>query len=285
MSSVIHTLYTFQSLNEKVVGDLYLPTNGQAPYPTVVSGPGFGGVKEIMLGAYAGALADAGIACLVVDFVGYGASSGTPRQDIRPFDQVQTLRDALTALGEDPEKRFDVQRLGIWGTSLCGAHALVIAATDPRIKAAVAIIPHIHIEPSAKPPSFMTEQDLDADPLPTIQVFGKPGDLAVMTSDGSFEWSEKMTKEAPSFKNEVTIRSLRQMVEYNISKYAKDVNLPLLVLTAVDDSITPAEKIHKALQGARQVEIKDFPGTHFELFSNFMQDTVVLTVNWLKSKL
>jgi dienelactone hydrolase len=110
---------SFTSLNEKAAGDLYLP-KGNGPFPAVVTGPGFAGVKEMLIPDYANALADAGIATLAFDYIGFGASGGKVRQDIKPKDQIQTYVDALGFLEKDP--RFDAKRLGAWGTSLGGAH-------------------------------------------------------------------------------------------------------------------------------------------------------------------
>src|ERR1700744_1092504 len=130
----------FPSLREIAAGSLYLPA-AAGPFPDVITWPGFAGVKEMLIPDYAAALADAGIATLAFDYIGFGASTGKVRQDIKPDDQVQTYRDALNFLEKDA--RIDPKRLGAWGTSLGGAHTLVLAATDPRVKRGVAIIPHI----------------------------------------------------------------------------------------------------------------------------------------------
>lgn len=70
----------------------------------------------MLVPSYVRSLASAGIACLSVDFIGFGASGGKVRQDIKPFDQIQTLREGLDCLEKD--ERFDAGRLGVWGTSL-----------------------------------------------------------------------------------------------------------------------------------------------------------------------
>lgn len=87
----------FPSLGETAAGSLYLP-DGNGPFPAVITGPGFAGVKEMLIPDYAVALAKAGIATLAFDYIGFGSSTGKVRQDIRPNDQIQTYRDALDFL-------------------------------------------------------------------------------------------------------------------------------------------------------------------------------------------
>lgn len=127
---------SFPSVGGTSAGDLYLP-QGNGPWPAVVTGPGFAGVKEMLIPDYANALAAAGIATLAFDYIGFGGSTGgKTRQDIQPQEQIQTYKDALGVLERDA--RFDKKRLGAWGTSLGGAHTLVVSANDPRVKVGVA---------------------------------------------------------------------------------------------------------------------------------------------------
>jgi uncharacterized protein len=240
---------------------------------------------------YASALADAGVATLAFGYVGFGASTGKVRQDIRPDDQVQTYRDALNFLEKD--KRVDPHRLGAWGTSLGGAHTLVVSATDSRIKRAVAIIPHIKIGEDAAEDRLSLVDAMTADaeaamiggPRVMIGVSGPPGAKAAMTTDGAVEWTERVTKNAPNFKNEVTASYLMAMAEYSTEAYAQKIKIPLRAITAKDDPITPAKYIHEALKGVPGVDFKDFPGTHFGLFGANLTATIDLTVDWFKSKL
>lgn len=245
----------------------------------------------MLIPSYATSLASSGIACLSVDFIGFGASGGKVRQDIKPFDQIQTLRDGLNCLVSD--SRFDPKRLGIWGTSLGGAHSLVLAAEDKRIKAVVALIPHISIPA----PGLMERVGLGIPIVSdffwrtlgfapaTMAVTGNAGDKAVMTTDGAMEWITEVTKEAPRYRNEVTLASLLQMVSYNTKPYARRVKCPLLAICAVEDGITPASKIHDALEGMGNVECVDFEGSHFGLFGESLGETVELTTAFLKKHL
>src|SRR5271155_778315 len=103
--------------------------------PAVAMAHGLGAVKEMYLEPFARRFAKAGIAALVFDYRGFGASGGEPRQRVSPHDQMEDYRNALTWLSLQPE--IDANRLGIWGTSFSGAHVIQIAAHDPRVKAVV----------------------------------------------------------------------------------------------------------------------------------------------------
>ncbi|OZM74686.1 hypothetical protein CFN78_00075 [Amycolatopsis antarctica] len=61
-------------------GDLYLPEGATGPVSTVATAPGFRGVKEPLMPAYATALNETGIAVLSFDYAGVGESEGEPRQ-------------------------------------------------------------------------------------------------------------------------------------------------------------------------------------------------------------
>ena len=68
-----------------------------------------------------------GIATLIFDYVGFGASGGELRQHVDPAAQVAQFRRALDWLTADP--RIDASRLGVWGPSMAGGHTLTLAAT------------------------------------------------------------------------------------------------------------------------------------------------------------
>src|SRR6266576_738542 len=116
---------------------LFLPKAAApgARVPAVAMAHGLGAVKEMYLEPFARRFAAAGIAALVFDYRGFGASGGEPRQRISPRDQMEDYRNALTWLSLQPE--IDADRLGVWGTSFSGAHVIEVAAQDSRVKAVV----------------------------------------------------------------------------------------------------------------------------------------------------
>ena len=268
-----------------LAADLYLPTRCEAPLPAVVTGSGFGGVKEMLLPHFGRALAHAGIAVLAVDYAGFGGSAGEPRQDLDPRAQIRDLRRGIDRLCSDP--RIDASRIGVFGPSMCGAHALVVAGTDPRVHAALAMVPFVRAP--RKPPAPRIVLAIAADvlrralslPSKRVQVAGQPGDLAVMTTDGALAWIDAMSAKAPTFRNEVTVRSLVRVARYRpmSSIGPTGIRVPLRTILSTSDSITPARLARDALRGV-QHDVVEFPGSHFELFDEHLDEVTRLTVDW-----
>ncbi|MBV8868411.1 MAG: alpha/beta fold hydrolase, partial [Acetobacteraceae bacterium] len=119
----------------------YLPERAAGRHPTIVMAHGFSAVKEMYLDRFAEAFAAAGLAALVFDNRNFGASDGTPRQEIDPWQQVRDYRDAIT-FAETLEET-DRGRLGVWGSSYSGGHVLVLGAIDRRIRCVVSQVPLI----------------------------------------------------------------------------------------------------------------------------------------------
>src|ERR687889_2239821 len=122
-------------------GWLYLPDGAASPVPTIVMAHGFSAVKEMYLDAFAEAFAAGGLGALVYDHRNSGPSDGEPRQEIDPWEQVRDYRHAITYARTREE--VDRDRIGIWGSSYSGAHALVVGAIDRRVKCVVAQVPLI----------------------------------------------------------------------------------------------------------------------------------------------
>jgi fermentation-respiration switch protein FrsA (DUF1100 family) len=269
-----------------LAADLYLPDHASGPVPAVVTGSGFGGVKEMLLPEFAKALAAAGIATLAIDFAGFGASAGHPRQQVDPRAQIDDLRRGLRFLSNDP--RIDANRLGVWGPSMCGGHALVIAGTDTRVRAAVALIPFV--KPPSEKPALKISLAVLVDAVRRaiglrggmIAVSGRPNERAVMTTDGALDWIKAVSAAAPRFRNEVTIASLLKVGAYRPMERVgpAGINIPLRTILASADSITPAASARAELARVANHDVVEFPDTHFELFGAHLSEVVRLTVEW-----
>jgi hypothetical protein len=169
----------------------------------------------------------------------------------------------------------------------------VLAAEDKRVKAVVALIPHI----SVPTPGLLQRVGLGIPivsdlvwrflgyPPTILAVTDHLGDKAVMTADRAVEWIAKVTEDSPNYKNEVTLANLLQMVQYNAKSYARSVKVPLLAISVNENETTPASKIHDAMDGMANVKFRDYPGSHFGLFGEYLDETVVLTTEFLNKHL
>jgi len=103
----------FTSGTDTVRGWLYLPDEGDGPFPVVVMAGGWCYVKEIVQPTYAEMFARAGYAAVLFDYRNFGDSGGARRQHIDPHLQIEDYRNAIS-FAETLEE-VDPDRIGVWG--------------------------------------------------------------------------------------------------------------------------------------------------------------------------
>lgn len=156
----------FYSEGVQCAGRLYLPKgfSADAKLPGVVLAPGWMQTAA-SIEKFAAIFAARGLVAMAIDYRGWGKSGGyvylaepvqhddrlrfsqhTARVRIRrkrlvPNDQILDIRNAVAYLQGEPG--IDRARVGVWGADMAGGHVVVAAATDARIKAAVAQAPII----------------------------------------------------------------------------------------------------------------------------------------------
>jgi uncharacterized protein len=260
----------------------FFPAEGAGtPGAAVVMAHGFSAVKEMYLDRFAEAFAAAGLNALVFDNRSFGASDGEPRQEIDPWAQVRDYRHAITYASTLPE--VDPARIGIWGSSYSGAHVLVVAAIDRRVKAVVSQVPlisgHANLRALVRADfiaGFREQFDADrvarfrGEPPVMVPVVDKDplAPSALPTAD-SWEWfSETGNTRAPSWRNEVTLRSVEMFTEYEPGSYLPYISpTPLLMLVAAGDHLVPSELAIAAFETAHQPkELVIVPGGHFDAY-------------------
>lgn len=236
----------FDSEGATCRGWLYSPAGGRRA-PAVVMAHGFSAVKEMRLDRFAEAFAEAGLACLVFDYRGLGASDGSPRQDIDPQAQLTDYRHAISTARALPE--IDGARIGVWGSSYSGAHALMLGAIDRRVRAVVSQVPMIDGWESferlagvegraALVEQLIAERErIYAGGVPAmIPVVTAGSDFAALATPDAWEWFQMMARIAPSWRNQVTLRSLERLLEYGPGRFVDRIApTPLLLVAAARD--------------------------------------------------
>lgn len=243
---------------------------------------GFSAVKEMHLDDFAEVFCAAGFAVMVYDHRNLGASEGEPRGEIDPVAQIRGYRDAITWLQEQPG--VDANRIGAWGSSYSGGHALVLAATDRRVKCVVAQVPAIdgwgilqRLIRGDMIPLFRQQFDADraaryrgAAPAMVPVVPEDPTGLGALPTADSIDYFTRTAKDrAPSWRNEVTLRSVEMLSEYNPGSYIARISpTPLLLVVAMGDVLAPAdialEAYERALQPKRLLMLD---GGHFDPYT------------------
>ncbi|HKQ76287.1 MAG TPA: acetylxylan esterase [Blastocatellia bacterium] len=147
-------------------GKIFTPKglSADSKTPAVALAPDWGETAA-SIEKYGAHFASRGLVAMVIDYRGWGRSGGflqtvdevktddrlrfsqmTAKARIRrkrliPREQILDIRNALYYLQGEPG--VDRARVGVWGAGMAGGHVIVIAATDARIKAAVAQTPVI----------------------------------------------------------------------------------------------------------------------------------------------
>jgi fermentation-respiration switch protein FrsA (DUF1100 family) len=262
-------------------GWLYRPDGAAGPVPTVVMAHGFSAVKEMYLDSFAEAFAAGGLGALVFDNRNFGASDGEPRQEIDPWQQVRDYRHAITYA----QTRSDVaaDRIGVWGTSYSGGHVLVLGAIDKRIKCVVAQVPLVSgfrniqrlvrqdfLAPNREAMNTDRAARYRGEPPAMVPVVDPdPMATSALPTPDSWEWfSEAGKGKAPAWRNEVTLRSVEMLMEYEPTAYLERISpTPLLMVVAALDHLTPSDLALEAYQQAREPKrLVLLPDAHFDAY-------------------
>ncbi|WP_330230430.1 alpha/beta hydrolase [Nocardia sp. NBC_00508] len=280
-------------------GWLYEPVNtAAAGVPLVVMTHGFAGVKE-WVAPFAEVFSKAGLACLVYDHRGFGTSDGEPRYEVDPMAQVDGYRDAITFAqtldGIDPD------RIAVWGTSFAGAHALVVAAIDRRVRAVVSQVPLTHgwamfsrlVSPIALP---AMHEAIAADRL--ARAAGKPyqmiksasddpTDLVAMPGADVYEWLMANGPQIPTWRNEVTLSSVDKLQSYAPEAFLRRVSpTPLLMVIADNDTLTPTDvALTSYAEALEPKQLELIPGGHFEVYGERFDQASSAARNFLLTHL
>jgi dienelactone hydrolase len=263
-------------------GWFYRPDDATGPTPLVVMAHGFSATKEMHLDDFAEVFAAAGLSVLVYDNRNLGESDGPVPGEIDPWQQIQDYRAAITWGGLRDD--VDADRIGVWGSSYSGAHVLVVAAIDRRVRCVVSQVPLISGSENARrlirSDHFAgLRQAFDADRVARYQG-GAPAMIPVAWTDSPDEpcalptadthdfFLGPILERAKTWRNEVTLRSVEMFVGYEPGAYLPLISpTPLLLVVAAGDHLTVADI---ALAGyERAAEPKKLlllPGGHFEAY-------------------
>ncbi|MET7999243.1 alpha/beta fold hydrolase [Amycolatopsis sp. NPDC005232] len=257
-------------------GWLFVP-DAPGPRPAITMAHGYAGVKEHGLEPFAEAFADAGFVVLVHDHRTFGASDGTPRQDVDPWRQIADWRRAITFLEARPE--VDPERIGLWGTSYAGGHAIVLGATDRRLKAVVAQVPTISgVEQGLRrvpPDGVAALEHAFAEEDRAVGRGEPPRSQTIVSADPAVPASYRAPdavgfylQDIPEgiWENQVTVRSTRAARMYEPGAWVSRVSpTPLLLVVALNDTITVTDLALTAYERALQPKgLELIPGGHFD---------------------
>ena len=276
---------------------LFLP-DVASPSPAITMAHGYAGSKYHGLQPFAELFARAGFVVLVHDHRGFGDSGGSPRQDVNPWQQVADWRRVVSYLESLPQ--VDSTRIGIWGTSYAGGHALVLAATDRRLKAVVSQVPIIsgieqgkrRTSPELQPAleAFLTDDERS-------QFRGEPANYIAVVAEDKSQRAAYYAPEVIDFylqplpqgkwENKVTVRSGFWSRIYEPGAFIPLISpTPLLMIVADEDRVTLTDVELAAYERALQPkQLKLIKGGHFAPYLKQFHQAAGEALAWFRQHL
>ncbi|MEV8569597.1 alpha/beta fold hydrolase [Streptomyces sp. NPDC051322] len=293
--SVIKQQVMFPVEGTTVRGTLRLPP-GPGPHPAVVLGHGWSMVAGGNLEDFALAFVSRSTATLSIDFRHLGLSDGLPRQDLDPWRQIEDYRMAITYLGGLEE--IDSDRIGVWGTSFSGGHVLVVAATDPRVRAVVSQVPTINGYQASlrrNSPATLKRQAAAFQADREAQLRGEtPAVIATVTSDpsapASYPDAESLSymsgegERTGTWLNYTTLRSAERARAYAPGEFVPRIESAQLLMVVADrDVVTPTDLQVAAYESARTVKrLVVVPGGHYAPYHEQFETASTAAADWFE---
>lgn len=267
--------------------------------PCIVLQHGFAAVKEMGLDRYAEVFQAAGLAALVYDHPGFGTSdavTGTPRQELDPWQQIRFIQHAITYAQARPD--VVASAIGLWGSSLGAANAYVTAAIDRRIKAVVGQAPAtsgsehfrhlVRIDNwAAMDAAFDGERQAraagaQATVIPVVDA--DPTAMSALPTPDSYAWfTGAADDQPPSWRNELTLLSMEYFRGYEPRAY-----IPLVAPTPLLMIVFPLDRLASGQLATQAYETASHPkklqlvaGGHFDAYTGpGFQVTSTAARNW-----
>lgn len=275
----------FTSNGTRCSATLMLPDCGGRRPPLVVMGHGFGADKSAGLPRFAERFTGAGYAVLMFDYRGWGASDGSPRFLVDQRRHVEDWRAAVAFARGLP--MVDAKKMVLWGVSLAGGHVLEMGAERHEgVVAVIAQSPHVSGRATAaKIPLSLLVRGTWAGAVDVVgsmfgrphyaKIVGRPGELAAMSTEESWEGFMGLLPPGARFENKVLARAFLTIPWHDPIRKAERIDVPVLIISGKKDSITPVEAIEAAAKRISGCELRVLDCNHYEPHSGRMFDAFV----------
>ncbi|ACB96544.1 alpha/beta hydrolase [Beijerinckia indica] len=286
--------------SDDIVGTFYLPEdNGPRRVGCVVLGHGWGMVAGGDLEDYARAIVECGLAALTFDYRNLGKSGGMPRQHIDPWKQVEDFRAGISFVRS--QREVDGERIGIWGSSYGGGHALTVTAIDPRVRCAVSQVPTINSWRAARArldaaawnaqqAAFIADREAvfaGAEPATIQSVSADPAASVAYRGEESYRYMSGEGQRCPEWRNHTTLASIELARGYEPGSYLRRItDVPLLMIVADRDTITPTDLQREAFASlATEKALLEVEGGHYAVYQEHFDKTSSAAAEWFASHL
>ena len=271
---------------------LYHAGSDDIKRPLVVMSHGLAAVKDLYLDPFAQAFAAAGLNVLVFEHRGFGKSGG-PRLDIDPWAQVRDTQDVISFGQTLPF--VDPARIGVWGTSFSGGHAIVLGAIDRRVKSVVAQVPTVDGYTTflrRQPPHLIGKMEarfaeerarlLRGEPATLLDLLPQGDQPGVFKDPEAIAFFNLPASKPPSFKAKMTLLSAERARDYNPVEFVARVSpTPLLMIVADNDTVTGTDLDLAAYERALEPKkLELFPGAHWSPYVDAQERAIAAATDW-----
>ena len=293
-----HTEVNIPSVTGKKINAWLYEPSTPGPHTVLVMGGGIGLVKSGGLPPFAEAFQAAGYAALTIDYLSFGASEGTPRNNLSLSQELQDFRDVLTWVRSNAS--FDNAKIVVWGASLGAMNATALIAEDHALAAAIVLCPAVDGLLAALqaplwrslPMTFFAVLDVIGSwfglgPLYlTTANTGKSSlSLAFLSAPDVPEgWARLMPEDGSTFLNQVTARGLFTVLVHRPGRRAGRSVKPYLAVCTEHDSVANLGAAEHAAEIAPLGEMVRVKGGHFDVYKGGIsfEETVKAQLVFLK---
>jgi dipeptidyl aminopeptidase/acylaminoacyl peptidase len=270
------------------------PDEASGPLRAVIQGPGWLGLKDARLYVrYHEALTAAGFGVLVFDYRGFGDSEGD-RSRISFAGQLVDLINGVSYLTSRDD--VDAEAIGVFGTGgTGGGNAVLLAAADPRIKAAVSQVPVADGE------DWLHRMRSEYEWLAFLQGLDDDRKERAATGKGRLVHPREeimvptAERRATSVKGDVddriptaiSLSAADEILIYRPIDAARRLATPLLVVAVEGDATTPTDhavQLFDAATGPREL-IMQRHTTHYAAYDQYWEQVTPRIVAWFDTHL
>lgn len=273
------------------IAALWRTPDHDGPYPAIVQGPGWLGLKDAKLYVrYHEALVAAGFAVLIFDYRGFGDSGGDTGV-LSPARQLQDLVNAVTYLTTREDVVVDA--IGTFGTGgTGGGNAVLLAGIDPRIKAVVSQVP------VADGTDWLHRMRQEHEWLAFLASLDEDRRLRVTAGQGrQVHPREEIMVPTPERRattvkadvddripGAISLSCAEEILAYRPLDAAQRLTTPLMVIGVAGDATTPtdhAEKLYAAAKGPKSLIMQNHT-THYAAYDRYWEQTTPRIVEWFE---
>jgi dipeptidyl aminopeptidase/acylaminoacyl peptidase len=176
------------------------------------------------------------------------------RKVVEPFSMLADVRAALHYLGGEPQVMPN--NLGIWGTSLGGGLAMVMAASDDRIKVLVDQMgPVNYVHNLREMPIAMARK------------------IETLTARGILpSYPDASMAKNPALKGYPNWAAMKR---FNPMNYVAQLNVPTLIIDAQNETLFDRTQngvlLHNSIKDRLEAKYIAYPGGHYDLYKGHNQ--------------